>query len=101
MLAIRAEIHFDFWRCTSYFCPILPKIRMARSFLVEFPSSIFHRSAFRNSLGVMYLQLRVQFQVHANFNIKFYRCAYLRFDIFTYLAAIIYYASTPDTRLTI
>jgi hypothetical protein len=90
-----------FVRCISYFCPILVKRRMIwyeiwydvmwydvwydmiydRSFLVQFPSSIFRRSAFRNSLGVMYLQLPVHFQLHANFNIKFYRCAYLRFDI--------------------
>lgn len=48
--------------------------------LVEFLSSIFQQSAFRDSLGVMCLQL-VQFQVHANFNTKFYSCIYFKFYI--------------------
>lgn len=49
--------------------------------LVEFLSSIFQQSAFRDSLGFMCLQLGVQFQVHANFNTKFYSYTYFKFDI--------------------
>lgn len=79
------KFNWTFVQCVSYFGHILVKICIARQLLVYFPSSIFQRSAFRDSLGDMYLQLRAQFQVRANCNTKLYRCAYLKFDILFHL----------------